>query len=101
MVIVSNNLIFKGSLKSHDYQLFASQLTEGNIHAINANKDYLWLSTNVGAVAIHRQNFKKFEINHSRGLPADLIYSIQVTDELVWILSENGLLRYRWEGFLD
>jgi len=101
LVIVSNNLIFSGPLKTHDYQLFKSQLSEGNIHELNVINNYLWLATNVGAIAIHRQNFKKYAINYSRGLPADLIYSIQATDDLVWILSENGLLRYRWEGYLD
>ncbi|MFC1481009.1 hypothetical protein ACFL6E_02030, partial [Candidatus Neomarinimicrobiota bacterium] len=57
MVIVSNNLIFNGSIKTHDYQLLTSQLVKGNIHEINANKKFLWLATNVGAIAIDRQNF--------------------------------------------
>ncbi len=59
LIIGSNNLIFNGSLKTHDYQLFASQLVVGNIHEISANSNYLWLATNVGAIAINRQKFKK------------------------------------------
>ncbi len=101
MVVISNNLIFRGSLETHDYQLLNKQLATGNIHEIDVSNNYLWLATNAGAVAINLQNFKIFTINSSRGLPADLIYSIQATDDFVWIASESGLLRYQWEGYLD
>ncbi len=102
MYMVANNMVFHRGPDDEDFVLMPIPFPGvAKILEINGYGSYIWLATSQGAVMQDRRAARQFVFNSKEGLPSDVVYAVVPTDQWVWFLTKEGVVRFNWRAYFD
>jgi hypothetical protein len=99
---IAHNRVYHQKSSSPKFDLYPIQPTGGpKILEIRGHGAYIWLATASGAFVFDRREHQKYMIGRRDGLPSEVIYSIEFSDDWVWFITREGVVRMKWEVYFD
>jgi ligand-binding sensor domain-containing protein len=99
---IAHNRVYHQKSPSPKFDLYPIQPTGGpKILEITGHGAYIWLATASGAFVFDRREHQKYMIGRRDGLPSEVIYSIKFSDDWVWFITREGVVRMKWEVYFD